>query len=270
MSDHSRSTCWPRRTVLRGAALTAGLALLPWPAWAAPRPPTDSPEFAPWVMDQIDDMHRGTSSHAVLSMTVKTEHWTRTLSLESWSRGEDYSLVRILEPKKERGTATLKAKDDLFTYLSKTGRTIKITGAMLGGSWMGSHFTNNDLVKSSRLADDYTLELTKQGLLLGVPQYVFTLTAKPDAPVVWGKIEVTVQQKDLLPTREVFYDEDGTAVRALEFGSYKEIGGRMVAGALTMRPLDGSGEYTRVTYDSLEFDVDLPESMFTVQHLKAL
>ena len=259
-----------RRSFARGAAVVAGLALLPAAAWAAPRPAADSPEFGPWVMDHIDDMHRGTSSHGVLSMTVKTEHWTRTLSMESWSRGEDYSLVRILEPKKERGTATLKARDDLFTFLSKTGRTIKITGAMLGGSWMGSHFTNNDLVKSSRLADDYTIALTGQGKLLGVPQYVFTLTARPDAAVVWGKIEVTVQQEDLLPTREVFYDEEGTAMRALEFGNYKEIGGRTVAGALTMRPLDGSGEYTRVTYDSLEFDVDLPESMFTVQHLKAL
>lgn len=261
----------PRRALLRGAAITAVLLALPWPAVAAPsRPSADSPEFAAWVMDQIDDMHRGASSHGVLTMTVRTEHWTRTLTMEAWSRGEGYSLVRILEPKKERGTATLKAKDDLFTYLAKTGRTIKITGAMLGGSWMGSHFTNNDLVKSSRLANDYTLALTGQGTLGGVPQYVFTLTAKPDAPVVWGKIEVTVQQADLLPTRQVFYDEDGTAVRALEFAGYKEVGGRMVASSLTIRPLDGSGEYTRVTYDSLEFDVDVPDSMFTVQHLKAM
>lgn len=259
-----------RRDVLRGAALTAAFLLLPWSALAAPRPSPDAPEFAAWVMDQIDDMHRGASSHAVLTMMVQTEHWTRTLTMEAWSRGEDYSLVRILEPKKERGTATLKAKDDLFTYLAKTGRTIKITGAMLGGAWMGSHFTNNDLVKSSRLADDYDIALTGQGTLAGVPQYVFTLTAKPDAPVVWGKIEVTVQQAELLPTRQVFYDEDGTAVRALEFGGYKEVAGRTVAGWLVMRPLDGSGEHTRITYDSLELDVDVPASMFTLQHLKAL
>lgn len=260
-----------RRTFVRGAALATLLLAAPRLAAAAPpRPSPDAPEFAAWVMDQIDDMHRGASSHAVLTMTVQTEHWTRTLSMEAWSRGEDYSLVRILEPKKERGTATLKAKGDLFTYLSKTGRTIKITGAMLGGSWMGSHFTNNDLVKSSRLADDYAIALTGKGTLGGVPQYVFTLTARPDAPVVWGKVEVTVRQADLLPTRQVFYDEDGTAVRALEFGGYHELGGRTVASTLTMRPLDGSGEHTRITYDSLEFDVEVPESMFTVQHLQAL
>lgn len=260
-----------RRTLLLGAVTTAACLLLPWPATAAaPRPEPGSPGFAEWVMDQIDDMHRGASSHGVLTMKVKTEHWTRELTMESWSRGEDYSLIRILAPKKEKGTATLKAKDDLFTYLAKTGRTIKVSGAMLGGSWMGSHFTNNDLVKASRMADDYTVALTGQGTLGGVPQYVFTLTAKPDAPVVWGKIEVTVEQESLRPTRQIFYDEDGTALRALEFGDYKDVDGRTLAGTITIRPLDGSGEFTRVTYDSLEFDVDLPQSMFTVQHLKSL
>ncbi|MCA9711287.1 MAG: outer membrane lipoprotein-sorting protein, partial [Myxococcales bacterium] len=89
-------------------------------------------------------------------------------------------------------------------------------------------------------------------------------------PVVWGKVEVTVQQAELLPTREIFYDEDGQAVRALEFSSYKEVAGRKVAGTLTVRPLDGSGEYTRLSFDSMEFDVDLPDSIFTVAHLKSL
>ncbi len=259
-----------RRPLLWGMAAAAALLIAPFGVQAEDRPSPGSPEFTTWVMDRIDDMHRGGSSHAVLSMTVKTEHWTRTLTMESWTRGEDHSLVRILAPKKEKGTATLKAKDDLFTYLSKTGRTIKITGAMLGGSWMGSHFTNNDLVKSSRMADDYEIKLTGQGTLGGVPQYVFTLTPKPDAPVVWGKIEVTVQQDELLPTREIFYDEDGEAVRAMEFGDYREVDGSKLAGSMTVRPMDGSGEFTRVVYQSIEFGADLPPSMFTVQHLKSL
>ncbi len=263
-------TEFSRRPFLLGAAATAAMLGLPGSAWASERPDKTSPDFPAWVMDQIDDMHRGSSSHGVMSMTVKTEHWTRSLTMESWSKGEDYSLVRILAPKKEKGTATLKAKDDLFTYLAKTGRTVKVSGAMMGSSWMGSHLTNNDLVKSSRLADDYSLKLTGEGTLGGVPQYVFTLTAKPDAAVVWGKIEVTVRQDNLLPTREIFYDEDGEAMRALEFGDYKEVAGRSIAGTVTVRPLDGSGEYTRVSYDSIDFDVDLPDSTFTVQHLKSL
>ncbi|MCH9682084.1 MAG: outer membrane lipoprotein-sorting protein [Deltaproteobacteria bacterium] len=259
-----------RRSLFFGALATTALLGLPRPVWAQERPAKDSPEFVTWVMDRIDDMHRGSSSHAVLTMTVKTEHWTRKMSMESWSKGEKHSLVRILAPKKERGTATLKAGEDLFTYLAKTGRTIKISGAMLGGSWMGSHVTNNDLVRSSRMADDYTITLTGEGTLGGVPQYVFTLVPKPDAAVVWGKIEVTVEQARLVPTRQIFYDEDGEAVRAIEFADYKQVGDHPMAGQMVIRPLDGSGEYTQLVYDSIEFDVEVPMSTFTVQHLKSL
>ena len=106
-----------------------------------------TPEFARALLQKVDDMYRGEQSHGVMEMEVKTRHWTRSMSLESWSKGKEYSLVRILEPKKDRGTATLKDRHDLFTYLNNTGRTVKISGAMMGGSWMGSHFTNDDLVR---------------------------------------------------------------------------------------------------------------------------
>jgi hypothetical protein len=258
-----------RRTFVVGAvAAVAGLVSSSARADEPPSPA--SPEFAYWVMNRVDDMHRGTSSHAIMQMTVKTRHWTRTLEMESWTRGKDHSLVRILAPKKERGTATLKAKDDLFTYLNKTGRTIKISGAMMSGAWMGSHLSNDDLVKAARMADHYAVALTKMGTLEGVPQYVFTATPRPDAPVVWGKVEVTIRQDDLLPTRQVFYDEDGKAVRAMQFEDYRTLGGRTFAGRMIVRPLDGSGEYTQLVFRSIDFDVEVPERYFTLQYLKSL
>jgi outer membrane lipoprotein-sorting protein len=236
--------------------------------FTAPAP--GAPEFPAYIMDRIDDMHRGSSSHGVMEMTVQTSDWSRAMTLESWSKGRAYSLIRILEPKKERGTATLKADHDLYTYLSKTGQTIKITGGMMGGAWMGSHFTNDDLVKETRLANDYTIVLSQQAKQAGEPVYVFTLTAKPDAAVVWGKIEMTVRQRDLIPTQEIFYDESGKANRALAFSDLREIGGRTLAMQLTMRLLDGSGEYTRIAYKSIAFDVALAPQFFTVQNLKGL
>jgi len=144
-----------------------------------------------------------------MQMKVQTTHWTRAMAMESWSMGEDYSLVRILEPKKERGTATLKAKGDLFTYLSKTGRTIKIAGAMMGGSWMGSHFTNDDLVRATRLVDSFDATVADGPAVDGQPTHLLTLVPRPDAPVVWGRIEAVVRKSDLMPTSELFYDEDG-------------------------------------------------------------
>ena len=259
-----------RRSFIGATAATLAVLALPGISWAGEAPAPSSPEFPAWVMNQIDDMHRGKSSHGVMSMTVKTEHWTRNLSMETWSRGQDYSLVRILAPKKEKGTATLKNGEDLFTYLAKTGRTVKISGAMMGGAWMGSHFTNNDLVKSSRLVDDYEITLSGKKTIEGVAHYVFTLMPKPDAAVVWGKIVILVRPDDLLPTREIFYDEDGEAVRQLEFKDYAEVSGRTMARSIVVRPMDGSGEYTRIVYDKIDFDVDLPTSMFTIAHLKSM
>ncbi len=258
-----------RRVAMTGLLSTAAAVAMPSVAFAA-APAPGSAEFPAYVMDQIDDMHRGSSSHSVLEMEVQTKHWTRSMEMEAWSRGEEYSLIRILSPKKEKGTATLKAKDDLFTYLAKTGRTIKIAGAMMGSSWMGSHLNNNDLVKASRVADDYDLTLTGKGTLEGVPHYVLTATAKRDAAVVWGKIEVTVRQDDLLPTRQIFFDEDGTAIRVTEFLDYKKVGDRTLAGEMLIRPLDGSGEFTKLTFKKMEFDVEVPDSLFTIQHLKSI
>jgi len=253
-----------RRLLLAAAALlVAGLTTLP--AAAAPPSPS-SPDFGAYVMAKIDDQYRGLKSHGIMKMHIKTEHWTRTLTAETWSLEKDYSLVRILKPRKEKGTATLKAKNDLFTYLNKTGRTIKITSGMMGGSWMGSHFTNDDLIRQTRLSRDFIIKKTHDGSDV----YRFTCTPKPDAPVVWGKIVVTVRKSDLEPLKQVFYDEDGKKVRQMEFSNRRQIGTRTVAMKMVVRPLNGSGEHTEVTWEKLDFDVALSKSFFTLQKLKRM
>ena len=150
------------------------------------------------------------------------------MTMEAWSLGTDYSLVRILEPKKERGTATLKAKTDLFTYLSKTGRTVKISGASMGGSWMGSHYTNDDLMRDSRLARDFDHVVKNGPTVAGEATWALVLTPKPKAVIVWGQVDVLIRKSDLLPVGQLFYDEDLQAVRKLEFFDYQQNGGEMV------------------------------------------
>lgn len=229
-------------------------------------PDPSSPAFPAYVMNKIDDQYRGAKSHGVMSMTVKTKRFERSMSLETWSLGRDFSLVRILEPKKERGTATLKAKDTLYTYLSKTDRTIKITSAMMGGAWMGSHFTNDDLVRHSRLADDFDIEMMKAP----ADQYRFELKAKPKAAVVWGKIEIAVRKADLEPLYQIFFDEKGRKIRKLEFSEHKDVGDRIMPMRMVMKPLDGSNEYTEVRWDKIDFSVKLKKSFFSIQNLKSM
>ncbi len=256
-----------RFVLLLATLLVAGSIALPAAA-AAPSP--NAPGFALYVMNKLDDQFRGNKSHGVMNMKVHTKRWDRQISLESWTLGKNYSLMRILSPRKEKGTATLKAKDQLYTYLNKTSRTIKITSGMMGGSWMGSHFTNDDLVRHSRLSRDFHIGKTVKDKLDGQDAYRFTLTAKPDAAVVWGKIVVTVRQSDLQPLRQVFYDEDGAKVRQLSFSYIKEIGGKTLPTKMVMKPLDGSGEYTQVSWDKLDFGVKLKKRFFSLQRLKSI
>jgi len=236
---------------------------------AAPDP--DSPDFAAYVMNKIDDQYRGEKSRGIMEMKVKTQHWTRTMKFESWTLGTDYSLMRIISPKKEKGTATLKAKNDLFTYLSKTGKTIKITSGMMGGSWMGSHFTNDDLVKHSRMADDYTIKKTFSGpTSSGLEIHRFALTPKKNAAVVWGKIVVSVRASDLQPLRQLYYDEDGNKVRVMKFFKHKTVGKRTMPLKMVVKPLDGSGEYTQVLVKEIDFDVKIDKGFFNLQKLKSM
>jgi Outer membrane lipoprotein-sorting protein len=247
--------------------LLFALLATPLTAAGAERPTPGTPGFARAVLERVDDMYRGEQSHGVMEMEVKTRHWTRSMSLEGWSKGKEYSLVRILEPKKDRGTATLKDRHDLFTYLNNTGRTVKISGAMMGGSWMGSHFTNDDLVHETRLSDDYEISQLPDDKLDGTPVYRFQLIPRPGRPIVWGKVEVLVRISDLQPLKETFFDEDKKPVRALELSDFKTIGGRTLPTQMMMRPLDGSGEYTRVTWKELTFDVKLDAGFFSVRNL---
>jgi outer membrane lipoprotein-sorting protein len=225
-------------------------------------------ETARDIIDKVDRILRGDSSHGVATMEVVTEHWERKLTMEVWSLGTEYSLVRITEPAKEAGTATLKVEDDIWNYLPKVDRTIKIPASMMMGSWMGSHFTNDDLVKESRLVEDYDIVISFEGMREGFDVWEFELTPTPEAAVVWGRVEYQVRKKDLMPTWAKYYDEDGKLVRTMTFTDFETMGGRLVPAVMTMRPEDKPREHTTIRYRELEFGVGLEKPFFSLQNLK--
>lgn len=225
-------------------------------------------ESAREIIDRVDRILRGESSYGTATMQVETEHWERMLEMEVWSLGAEYSLVRITAPKKEEGTATLKADDQIWNYLPRVDRTIKIPPSLLMGSWMGSHFTNDDLVRESRLVEDYDIEIAFDGERDGLSVWEFQLTPKPEAPVVWGRIVYQVRKDDYMPTWARYYDEDGGLVRTLNFSDFRMMGGRLIPARMEMLPLDKPGERTVVQYADLEFDIDIDESFFSLRTLR--
>lgn len=220
------------------------------------------------IIDRVDRILRGDSSHGTATMEVVTEHWSRSITMEVWSLGTDYSLVRVSAPAKEAGTATLKAEKDIWNYLPKVDRTIKVPASMMSGSWLGSHFTNDDLVKDSRLIEDFDIVANFEGDRDGVDVWEFTLTPKPEAAVVWGSIEYQVRKNDYMPVWARYYDEDHVLARTMEFSEFRVMGGRTVPAVMHMQPADKPGERTTMLYDDLEFDIDLEKSFFSLQTLK--
>ena len=252
------------------AVSLALLLFLPIEAFAADKKPIKAVD----ILDRIDDMWRGDSAVSVFRMKVNNKNWQRSMLIKVISLGKDYSLVRILKPKKDRGVATLKVKDDIWNYLPNVDRTIKVPPSLMMSSWMGSHFTNDDLVKDSRLAEDYTFKITFEGKRNKKEIYEVTLTPKPNAPVVWGKILVEVLKDGYLPLNQKFFDEKGKLARVGEFSDEKVLGGRRMQAGMTIYPSDQLGkpkekrEQTSIEVVDIKFGVKLVPKFFNEKNLK--
>lgn len=237
------------------------------------------------VADQVDieqlvhdaDMaYRGTTSAAVMTMDVKTTTYERSYKIVAWTdsstKDRDRTLVKILGPALWRGYGTLKVGPSLKLYNPKSNHVTVVSGSMLGESWMGSHFTNDDLVKETRLSEDFELELAKQWKEAGVDHYLVEMTPRPKAPVAWGRIsyEITAEGDRVLPVSARYYRKarDKEPQRTVTFGDVKKLGGRMLPSVMTVTVADKPGEYTRLTYERLELGVKLPDSKFTERALR--
>jgi len=231
-------------------------------------PAQPSPQEAKEIIDRVDRMLRGDSSVGRVEMTVATRQWKRTTELRIWSEGTEKVLVRVEAPKKDQGTATLRVGDNIWNYLPKIDRVIRVPTSMMMASWMGSHFTNDDLVKDSRLIRDYDIRIEFEGARDGVNVYEFLLTPRPEAPVVWGKIVYLIRKSDLMPVWGKFYGEDGQLKRLATFSDYQTLDGRLVPTRMRMTPEDKAGEYTEMKYRDLDFDLKIPENIFSLNSLR--
>ena len=217
------------------------------------------------ILDRVDDLYRGESSRAIMTMKVVSANWTRELRMEAWSQGKEKSLFRILSPQKERGTATLKSGNQMWNYLPKVKRVIKIPSSMMGRSWMGSHFTNDDLVKESRMAEDYDFEY---GEARSAEEVAILCTPKPDAPVVWGKVLAHVRKSDWMPLRIEYFDEEMSLARHMEFADFAKVGTRLLPLFTRIVPSDEPEQSTEIRYEEIEFDRKLDSGMFTLRNLQ--
>lgn len=237
-------------------------------ASSAPTSATKDPARVERLVKEIDELWRGASSHAQATMRVKTSHYDRKLQIQAQTKGRKRTLIRIVAPKNEEGSATLKSDKEIYSYLPKTDRTIQLTSSMMMSPWMGSHFTNDDLARDSSLVDDYEKEISYEGNRAGENIVEITLRPKPDAPVVWGKMVITTRASDNMPLREDYFDEEMKLVRVMYLSEIKVLGGRKLPTVERIVPADKPQEFTELVYEKLEFNTQVEDSYFSLAQLR--
>ena len=244
------------------ARFSIGLFLV---AAALPAAELNSAERARQVIDEMERLHRGNSSHARITMQVTTPQYERSMQMSGQSLGRELAFFRILAPKKDRGITTLKREEEMWNYFPKINKVIKVPPSMMMGSWMGSDFTNDDLVKETTLIDAYALTSKETE-----DEYQVTLTPRENTVTVWGKIEYTVSKEPLLPVMQLFYDDAGAVVRRLSFHEPTLFDGRLMPSILVMTPLNKPGYSTTIIYEAITFDSpDINEQTFSMRNLKS-
>ena len=222
------------------------------------------------IVRQADEKFRGTSSKGELTMIIERPSWSRTVSMKNWTLGNDYSLIYITEPAKEKGQVFLKRDKEMWNWVPNIERMIKIPPSMMMQSWMGSDFTNDDLVKESSMADDYNQKLLGYEVIEGYNCYKIELIPHEDAAVVWGKVIMWISKDELHWLKAEFYDEDGYLVNTEILSDIKKMDDRVMPTRLEMIPADEEGHKTIMIFDKIDFDVDIKESFFSQQNMKRI
>jgi outer membrane lipoprotein-sorting protein len=220
------------------------------------------------IVRQADEKFRGSSSNGQTTMIIERPAWSREITMKSWSLGNDYSMIYITAPAKEKGQVFLKRKNEMWNWIPTIERMIKIPPSMMMQSWMGSDFTNDDLVRESSLVKDYSQEIIGEENIRNYDCYKIRLLPHPDAAVVWGKIIMWISKEDYYWLKAEFYDEDGELVNTEILSEIKLLDDRKLPTRMEMIPSDKNGHKTILIFNDIEFDVNLDESFFSQQNMR--
>jgi outer membrane lipoprotein-sorting protein len=221
------------------------------------------------IVRKADEKFNGEkSSIMVMSMTIIRPTWQRTVEFKNWTLGRDYALTLITAPAKDIGQTFLKRATEMWSWNPAISRLIKLPPSMMSQGWMGSDFTNDDILKESSVVNDYTHEITGEEIVDGRLCYKIRMVVKEDAAVVWGHQIRWIDKKDFLVLRVQLYDQDGSLVRTEAGSEIKTMDQRLVPSRLELVPAEEPGNKTIIDIKEIKFNVEIKESFFSQQNMK--
>lgn len=219
------------------------------------------------IVRKSDEKAKGKTSIANITIQTIRPNWTREMTIKAWTKGNDLTLLLFLSPAKEKGVVYLKRKKEVWNWIPSIERNIKMPPSMMSQSWMGTDFTNDDLVKEASILEDYNHSFLDEVVIDGLSCYKIQLLPKPKSAVVWGKLIMCIDKKDFMMLHVDYFDEDGILINTMHCQDIKILGGRLLPARMEMVPADKKGHKTVLIYNSLVFDTPLEDSFFTIQNI---
>jgi outer membrane lipoprotein-sorting protein len=220
------------------------------------------------IVQKADNLQRGNSSRGTMIMKIIRPKWTREIRMKNWSLGRDYSMTYIMAPPKDKGQVFLKRKNEMWNWVPSISRMIKIPPSMMSQGWMGSDYTNDDILKESSIVVDYDHKLIGEEEVSGIPCYEIEMLPKEEAAVVWGKVIKWISKEKFWQLKSEYFNEDGELIRTEIASKVKQYGDRKLPSHLEIIPADKPGQKTVVDVPEAEFNIKLEESFFSLQNMK--
>jgi len=227
-------------------------------------------ESAGEIVRKADLKMRGQSSYTEMTMQIVRPSWTRSMSMKAWTKDKNYSLVLVTTPAQDKGSSSLKRFNEMWNWVPNIERIIKIAPSMLGQSWMGSDFTNDDLINQSSILVDYTHKLIKEESFDKTPCWVIEAIPKPNAPVVWGKQVIWISKGEYNMRKVEYYDEFEDLINTMSTFDVKTLGERKIPARQEMQPADKPDQKTVLLLHKAQFDFDIPTDFFSQKNMRDL
>jgi outer membrane lipoprotein-sorting protein len=222
------------------------------------------------IIKKADEKMRGNTAKMEMTINTIRPTWKRSMNLKVWSKGNDFSMVLVTSPAKDKGVSFLKRKKEVWNWYPTLEKIIKLPPSMMNQSWMGTDFTNDDLVRESSVIHDYTHKLIGDTIIGNRTCYKIEMIPKQSAAVVWGKLIVCIDKKDFIELHIRFFDEDGKLVNIMNGYDPKLMGGRIIPSRIEMVPVDKKGHKTEMIYNSIIFDQPIKDDFFNMNTMKTL
>ncbi|TSA27916.1 MAG: outer membrane lipoprotein-sorting protein [Bacteroidetes bacterium] len=222
------------------------------------------------IIKKANDKMEGASSESEMTMTIVRPTWERKVSFRNWTKGRDYALTLIIAPSKESGQSFLKLKNDMWSWNPTINRMIKLPPSMMSQGWMGSDYTNDDILKESSIVLDYQHAIIGEEIQSGYPCFKIQLDPKEEAAVVWGKIIMWISKEEYYQLRTEYYDEDGYLVKTHILSDIRFMYDRKIPTHFEIIPADKPNQKTLVDIEVVKFDIPISDGFFSQQNMKTV